>query len=139
MPRVAASPPVNNRNAHLDLYAVGMCTLCLVHCIVLPLMGTLLPLAGLASENELIHKLLVLLAAPATLWLVYETASYKRNSGFVYLALSGLGFLLIAAFVESLAKYEVPFTLVGATVLGVAHLHRWLRFRRHRHPHVQIS
>lgn len=139
MSGVADSSPVNNRNAHLDLYAVGMCSLCLVHCVVLPLTGTLLPLAGLASDDELVHKLLVLLAAPATLWLVYKTALYKRISAFILLALTGLGFLLIAAFVEPLARYEVPLTLVGATVLGISHLHRWLQFRRYRRSHAQTS
>ena len=139
MVRVADSSTVNNQNAHLDLYATGMCTLCLVHCIVLPLVGTLLPIAGLVSEDELVHKILVLLAAPATLWLVYKTVLQKQNTVFVYLAISGLALLLIAAFVESLAQYEIPLTVVGATILGTAHLHRWLRFRRFRRSHAQTS
>ncbi|MCY4093548.1 MAG: MerC domain-containing protein [Gammaproteobacteria bacterium] len=137
MAGVAESSPDNNRSAHLDLYAAGMCTLCLVHCIVLPLAGTLLPIAGLVSEDELVHKILVLMAAPATLWLVYKTALHKRNSTFIYLALSGLTLLVIAAFVESLAKYEVSLTVAGATILGASHLQRWLRIRRYRRAHAE--
>ena len=126
-------------NPHLDIYAVGMCTLCLVHCIVLPLASTLLPLAGLMSEDELVHQLLVLLAAPATIWLVYKTALAKRNSVFILMALSGLGLLLLAAFVEAVAKFEIPLTLLGATILGFSHLQRWLRHRRFRRSEVQTS
>ncbi len=139
MARVTDSAPVINRNAHLDLYAASMCTLCLVHCIVLPLTGTLLPIAGLISEDELVHKILVLMAAPATLWLVYKTAIQKQNSLFIYLAITGLALLLIAAFVETLARYEVPLTVVGATVLGASHVQRWLRLRRYRRAHAGIS
>ena len=126
-------------NPHLDIYAVGMCTLCLAHCIVLPLAATLLPIAGLMSNDELVHRLLVLLAAPATVWLVYKTALVKLNSMFIFGALTGLGLLLTAAFVEALSKFEVPLTLAGATILGFSHLQRWLRLRRFRRSEVQTS
>ncbi len=125
-----------NRNAHLNLYAVGMCTLCLAHCILLPLAATLLPIAGLVSGDELVHKLLVLLAAPATIWLVYKAVLDKGSSLFVFTALSGLGLLLIAAFVEALSRFETSLTLVGATVLALSHLQRWLRIRRFRRSQV---
>ena len=133
------SSPIGSRNAHLDIYAVGMCTLCLVHCVVLPLMTTLLPLAGLISEDEMVHRLLVLLAAPATLWLVYKALLVKRSSAFVFMALTGLSLLLVAAFVETLSRFETPLTLVGATVLGFAHLQRWFQHRRFRRSQTQPS
>ena len=126
------------RNAHLDVYAVGMCTLCLVHCIALPLLTTLLPIAGVISDNGVVHRVLVLLAAPATIWLVYKASLERGSAGFIAMALSGLALLLIAAFVEALASFETPLTLVGATVLGFAHLQRWLRFRRYRRSVAQV-
>lgn len=139
MARAADTSRTEVGNAHLDVYAVGMCTLCLVHCLVLPLTATLLPIAGLVSNDELVHRLLVLLAAPATIWLVYKTTLAKRNSAFIFMALTGLALLLIAAFVESLAKFETPLTLVGATILGFSHLQRWLRYRRFRRSQAQTA
>lgn len=124
---------------HLNLYAVGMCSLCLIHCIVLPLTVTLFPIMGLISGDELVHKLLVLLAAPATIWLVYKASLGNRNLVFIVTALTGLALLLIAAFVEPLSRYETSLTVVGATVLGFSHLQRWLRLRQFRRTQAQVS
>ncbi len=124
---------------HLNLYAVGMCTLCLIHCIVLPLTVTLIPIAGLISGDELVHKILVLLAAPATIWLVYKASQGDRNLVFIVTALVGLAFLLIAAFMEVISRYETSLTLVGATVLGFSHLQRWFRLRQFRSSQPQVS
>ena len=138
MTPLADSSSTATYNGHLDIYAVGMCSLCLIHCILLPLVGTLLPIAGIAAEDEFIHRLLVVMAAPATLWLVFKVAMDKPNSAFVFIALSGLSMIMLAAFVEALSLYEVPLTLVGASVLGVAHLQRWIKGRRFRRSHLQI-
>ena len=121
---------------HLNLYAVGMCSLCLIHCIVLPLAVALFPIAGLISGDELVHKILVLLAVPATIWLVYKASVGDRNLTFIVTALSGLALLLIAAFIEVLSRFETPLTLIGATVLGFSHLQRWLRLRQFRRSQV---
>lgn len=124
---------------YLDVYAASMCMLCLLHCIALPLVSTLLPVLGLLSENELIHRLLVLLAAPATIWLVYKATVNKQNYSFIIMALAGLGLLLIAAFVEPIAEYETPLTLAGAILLGFAHIRRWLQLRRSHRIRAKIS
>ena len=130
---------VERGSDHLNLYAVGMCTLCLLHCIALPLVVTLFPIAGLISGDELVHKILVLLAAPATIWLVYRSSFGDRNLVFIASALAGLVLLLVAAFIEVLSRYETSLTLVGATVLGFSHLQRWLRLRQFRRSQAQVS
>ena len=116
-----------------------MCSLCLIHCIALPLAVTLFPIAGLISGDELVHKILVLLAAPATIWLVYKASIGDRNLVFIVTALSGLALLLIAAFIEVLSTFETPLTLLGATVLGFSHLQRWLRLRQFRRSPAEVS
>ena len=133
------SSSAGNREAHLNIYAVGMCSLCLTHCILLPMAAALLPLAGLLSGDELVHKLLVLLAAPATFWLVYRAALLKRNSLFIATALTGLAILLMAAFVERFEDFETSLTVVGATLLGVSHLSQWIRIRRLRQSQPQAT
>ena len=123
--------------AYLDVYAASMCMLCLLHCIAIPIASILLPVLGVLSENELIHQLLVLLAAPATLWLVCRATLSKQNLGFVIMALVGLGLLLLAAFVEAVSRHETLLTLIGATLLGFAHVRRWLHLRRWHRSQVQ--
>ena len=114
----------------LDLYAAALSTLCLIHCLALPLAATLLPFAAYFAENELVHKILVLLAAPASLWVVRQAWSSAGGGLFVAAALIGLALLFFGAFVGPLEAYEEPLTIVGATLLGSAHLWRWLRLRR---------
>ncbi len=113
----------------LDLYAAGLSTLCLIHCLALPLLATLLPLAAYFAENELVHRILVLLAAPATLWVVRTSWGHNGSSLFIGAALTGLGLLVLGAFVEPLEAYEQPITVAGAVLLGSAHLARWFRHR----------
>lgn len=118
--------------ASLDLYAAGLSTLCLVHCLALPILATLLPFAAYFAENELVHQVLVLLALPVSLWVVRKVWSSAGSGPFVAAALTGLGLLLLGAFVGPVSAYEVPITVVGAVLLGSAHLWRWLRYRSRR-------
>ncbi len=117
------------RASRLDLYAAGLSTMCLVHCLALPLVAVLLPLAGGMSENPYVHRALVLLAAPATLWIAWKSLPVRSSLPFLLAAFSGLGLLLIAAFIEAVATYEQAMTAAGALLLAFAHLRRWARHR----------
>ena len=62
------SPP-NAGTARLDLCAAGLSTLCLVHCLALPLLTSLLPLAAQSVGSPLVHRILVAVAVPVSLHL----------------------------------------------------------------------
>ena len=126
-PRVGAA-------SRLDLCAASLSTLCLIHCAALPLLATLLPLAGQLSENEMVHRVLALLAVPASLGAIRKALPAPGSLPFIVAALSGLALLLLAAFVEVASAYEQPTTIIGALLLGGAHLWRWTR-HRHAGPH----
>ena len=128
-PAAAGSPPVVAAS-RLDLCAAAFSTLCLIHCAALPLLATLLPLAGQLSENETVHRALALLAVPASLGAMGKAWRTKGSGRFIAAALCGLALLLVAAFVEAASAYEEPTTIAGALLLGGAHLWRWAR---HRH------
>ncbi|MEO0997215.1 MAG: MerC domain-containing protein [Pseudomonadota bacterium] len=131
----SSNAPLNlqaSANPSLDLYAAGLSTLCLIHCLALPLVATLLPLAANFAESELVHMALVLLAAPVSLWVVRKAWSTGGSGLFVGAALTGLGLLLLGAFVGAVAVYEEPLTVAGAVLLGSAHLWRWLQYRGRR-------
>lgn len=113
------------RPHHWNLYAASLSGLCLIHCLALPMLASLLPLLGRFSEWEWVHQSLVLLAAPATLWVVWLTRQDRSLRWFRVQAMGALLLLLAAAFSESLADWEESMTIVGATVLGGAHLLRW--------------
>ncbi len=112
----------------VDVYATTLSLLCLLHCLALPLLTTFLPLAGQLSENELIHQVMVLLAAPATLWAVWNSLPKAATLWpFIVGACFGLTLLLLAGFIEAFATYETWLTVVGALCLASAHIWRWSR------------
>jgi len=112
----------------VDLYAAALSFLCLLHCLALPLVTTFLPLAGQLSENELVHQVMVLLAAPATVWAVRKSRPNAQALWpFMACAAFGLLLLLLAGFVHAFHAYETGLTVVGALCLASAHIWRWFR------------
>lgn len=110
----------------LDLYAVGLSILCLLHCLALPLLVTIAPFVAQTAKSELVHRILVVAAVPVSLCAIWKTGAVRGNRLFVAAALAGLA-LLLAAFIEAASAYEEPITVVGGMVLGSAHLWRWAR------------
>lgn len=114
-------------SARMDLCAVGLSTLCVLHCVALPLLAALMPLAAQAAESELVHRILVIAAVPVSLRVIWKTLPAAGNRLFVSAALVGLGLLLLAAFVEVVSGYEEPITIAGGSLLGLAHLRNCVR------------
>jgi len=112
----------------LDTGGVVISSLCLVHCLFLPLLGTALPIFGVWSEVEWVHKTLVLLALPLCLNLVFKTRTRQTRLS----AILGFSFLFSGAFMEVLHDFEVILTVIGAIFLGYAHLQN---IRKNRHIH----
>ena len=119
--------PVDSGSARLNVCAVGLSTLCLLHCTALPVLLTVLPVAAQAAENELVHQALVVAAVPVSLRVVWKTLPVDGNRLFVGAALGGLGLLLLGAFMEAVSQYEQPITVAGGALLGSAHLWHWVR------------
>ena len=113
--------------ARLDLYAVGLSTLCVLHCVALPVLVALMPMVGQAAENELVHRVLAVAAVPVSLRVIWKTRPLSDNRLFVGAALLGLGLLLLGAFMEALSAYEEPITVAGGVLLASAHIWHWLR------------
>ncbi len=108
-----------------DVCAATLTSACLIHCLALPLLASLAPVATQLVDNHLLHVVLVFLAVPVTLWVVWGEGIVGDGLIFTPLALSGLT-LMIAA-VTILEPYEVVLTVIGGSMLGGAHLWRWFR------------
>ena len=113
--------------ARLDLYAVGLSTLCVLHCVTLPIFVSLMPVAAQAAESELVHRILVVAAVPVSLSVIWKTRPVHGNGLFFAAVLVGLVVLLLAAFMEAVSPYEELITVAGGVLLGSAHL--WHRVR----------
>lgn len=111
----------------LDAAAVSLSTLCLIHCLALPVLAAMLPVAGVVAEAEWLHRLFVLAAIPVTGLAIARSLAPGVRWGFILAALTGLALLTAAAFLEALHDVETPVTVLGASILAGAHIWRWSR------------
>lgn len=113
----------------IDASAITLSGLCVVHCLALPLLAVLLPIAGIWAEAEWVHKTFVILALPLSGIAILRGIESRRWALFAGLAVTGLALLIGAAFVEALHHIETPLTVLGATALAAAHIWRWAHHR----------
>jgi MerC mercury resistance protein len=109
----------------LDFAAISLSGLCLVHCL-----GTSLLLGLVAGSNlfdlwhsELIHGVLLAIAAPLTLWTLVR--SYRcHGSGFALgLGIAGLNLMALALLFSADSVAETRITVAGVILLAAGHIH----------------
>ncbi len=118
-----------------DAGGMTLSGLCLVHCLVLPFLGALLPLAGALAEDERVHIAVVALAAPAA-WFAFAK-TFRRHWTWWWLPLmgfAGLGLLIAGLFAGE--PHEVAFTVAGGVTLAAAHL---INLRTARHDGCAVA
>ncbi|MDI7776104.1 MerC domain-containing protein [Asticcacaulis sp. EMRT-3] len=121
---------VPKKSKWLDFASVGLSGLCVVHCLALPLLAAVLPLAGALAHDPWVHPLLVLIAAPLSLSAIHTSRAWRKLP-VVGLILAGLTLLALAAFVPALENVETLLSVTGALAIAGAH---WVNYRsQHRH------
>ena len=117
----------------IDYTGVTLSSLCILHCVFLPIIASTLPIAGSIAENEMLHRALVLIAiVPATL--AFSRISPSKFAIFIRaFGLFGLLTLLAGAFVEAFHDIETRLRIIGALSLASAHLCRTALHRTHPH------
>ena len=114
-----------------DSLAIGVSGLCVIHCLALPLMASLLPLAGVWAEAEWVHWLFVAIAAPVSLWAFSRPET--RSWPLAILAVSGLALLVAGAAEFPSHDWETGLTVAGGLLLAGAHTLNWRRRKPDRH------
>ena len=115
----------------VDTAAIGISGLCLLHCLALPILAAVSPLAGLVAEAEWVHRVFVVMAVPISAVAILRHYATKGGAVFPFLAITGLLLLCAAAFVEPLHDFETPLTVLGAVILAFSHLWRWAHHTHH--------
>lgn len=110
--------------ATIDGLAISLSGLCLVHCLVLPILSATLPIVGVWAEAEWLHKTFVVAALPLSLMRLTSNAA---NTAVTALIVSGLWLLVAGAFVEALHDFETHLTVLGGTMLAAGHALGWRR------------
>jgi len=112
----------------LDGSAIGLSTLCLIHCLALPVAAALLPMLGAWAEAEWLHILFVAVAAPLSALALLQGAHGRRApASLMGLAAIGVGLLAFGAFAAPSEAMETTLTVAGSLCLASAHIWNWLR------------
>ena len=114
----------------LDASAVGLSSLCLLHCLILPVLTAVLPVAGILAETEWIHKMLLFLVLPLSGLVINRSLQTGPSIPFIAGAVLGITLLFGAAFIEPLHVVETQLTVAGATLLAAAHGYRFASHRQ---------
>lgn len=104
---------------------MGLSGLCLVHCLVLPILASAAPLLGPIADAQWVHELLVLCALPVSIYALARTHPMPVRVVFLAMFAVGATLLIVGAFVAALREHEVLLTVGGALILAAAHLWRW--------------
>ena len=121
---------------HFDQIAIALSAICLVHCLAVPVLVAVLPIAAVSfGDSQHFHGLMLWLVVPTSV--VGFTLGFRlhRRAGLVATGAIGVLILWAAAVFGHDAwseSIEVAVSVVGSLVLGGAH---WMNFRAVRQCH----
>lgn len=123
----------------LDRLALLFSAVCLVHCLLLPVAVTLLPILGATLfTHEQFHQIMLLVVLPTSLGAFALGCREHRQSSVAVIGGIGLTLLIIAAFAVGSAwgdHAEQVITIIGGLVLAVAHIRNFALCRHTRCEH----
>jgi hypothetical protein len=124
---------------HFDQVAIVLSTICIVHCLAVPVIVAVLPVAAVSfGDDAHFHGLMLWLVVPTSVAGFGLGYRVHRRAGIVLAGAAGVLALIAAATWGHTAwsdAAEVAGSLAGSTVLAIAH---WMNFRevRRRHRHA---
>ena len=106
-----------------DKIAMTLSMICVIHCFFVPSFF-ILGAGYLAIDNEFVHKAIVLLAVPISIFALSIGYKNHKTSSFIPMALFGLALLILAVVLGESVLGEAGeqiLTLLGSISLAYAH------------------
>ncbi|MEX1221370.1 MAG: MerC domain-containing protein [Idiomarina sp.] len=129
-----------------DKTAIGLSALCLIHCLLLPiLLITLPPITGLLIlDDETFHQWMLFAVVPVSLIALLIGHRHHRSYRTLLVGFIGLATLAFTAFIDhhTFSPYaDVIFTVIGSSIITYAHIRNYqLRSRQQSAAkHAKIS
>lgn len=122
--------PITGKQIKLDGIAVAMSALCLVHCLLLPLLLILVPaLTAFLAIPESFHRIALLFAIPTSI--VALAAGFRRHRSPlpIVIVVPGLTLLAFGALGVEVPWQETLLTVAGALLLSLGHALNWRSLR----------
>lgn len=118
------SDPNDQQNSNsLDVAGITMSALCAAHCLLLPVLGSLLPSLTQLLEFEWVHLGLLTVLIPSALVSFISRKRLHRNPKPLVLGCGGIFFLVAGVSAEGVGSglLETALTLSGSCLLIFAH------------------
>ena len=119
-----------SRIAVLDRFSIGFSTLCLLHCLAVPVLVSVVPVfATFALADERFHLALVALVVPTSVIALCLGCRLHKSRRILICGFAGVFVLVVAAILggQHLGEIgETVLTVLGASVVALAH---WFNFR----------
>lgn len=115
----------------IDGAAALMSSLCLVHCLLLPLGLALSPMLAAGVADELLHGpvwvhwLLIALAAPVSIYALVRGAAIHHSRMPWLMAILGFALMAAGALAHGREVLEPALTVAGGLVVAFAHWRNW--------------
>lgn len=129
---------VMSLSRYFDRVAIALSAICIVHCLAIPLLAALLPIAlvGFGSDNHF-HEWMLWGVVPTSLIGFGLGLRYHGHFAVALAGAAGLGIVALAALVAHgnwQWWQEVVLSMAGSIVLVLAHWRNFVEVRRcHRH------
>ena len=119
-----------SRIAVLDRFSIGFSTLCLLHCLAVPVLVSVVPVfATFALADERFHLALVAIVVPTSVIALCLGCRLHKSRRILICVFAGVFVLVVAAILggQYLGEIgETVLTVLGASVVALAH---WFNFR----------
>ena len=121
---------------YIDQIAIALSAVCIVHCLAVPVIVAILPIAAVSfGDSQHFHGIMLWLVVPTSLVGFLLGYRLHRRSGIV--GLGALGIVILAAAAnwghESWNEaLEISVSVLGSLILAAAH---WSNFREVRKCH----
>ena len=107
-----------------DKFAMSFSAICLIHCLFAPSL-IILSYSSLALtiESELIHKIILLLTVPVSIFAISLGYKNHSNNSIIYTGIAGLTILISALLIgESIGENaELILTMIGSLMVIYCH------------------
>ncbi len=116
---------------NLDALGIGASLLCAVHCALLPLLMTAIPLFGTSFTGHGLGEYILLGTSFVIGCVALGRGYFYRHQRILPLLLFSLGFVILVAghFIPAIHDWELLMIAIGAVAIIVAH---WLNIRHCR-------
>ena len=106
-----------------DRAATALSALCIVHCLALPLLASVLPFLSVVAEAEWIHWLFAGFAIIISASVPFRDVT-ARGLSFLLPAGLGIAFLFAGLFADTINADETVLTVIGGVLVAFAHIRR---------------